>query len=205
MNGFAMPNWEELFVPDLSIAESLLRASVVYVSLVVLFRVVLKRQGGSLGLPDVMLVVLVSECVSQLLTANAKSVPNGLAAVFALLFWNYFLDRLAFYWPWLQRRLEPAPLDLIRDGKPLYENLASEGITDDELEAQLRLNGVDDVAKVKTARLESEGSVSVVEKEKVDSDGAGAMDFDSSTRQLLAAAETFRRALARREASASQK
>ena len=106
---FQMPDWAGILVPDLSLVESFARASVVYLSLVVLFRVVLNRQTGSIGLPDVMLVVLVSECVSQSLSADAKSVPNGLAAVAALLFWSYALDRLSCRWPWLQRRLEPRP------------------------------------------------------------------------------------------------
>lgn len=211
MDGLAMPEWGEVFVPDLSLAESVLRASLVYLSLVVLFRVVLKRQSGSLGLPDVLLVVLVSECVSQSMTSEAKSVPNGLVAVLALLFWNYTLDRVAFYWPWLQRRLEPAPLDLIRDGKPLRENLASEGITDEELESQLRLSGVDDVAKVKTARIESEGSVSVVEKDKSELETpvappalqADSTDFAAATRQFLAAAEALRKAVAWHEERAT--
>ena len=84
-----------------------------------------------------MLVVLVSECVSAALSAEAKSVPNGLAAVAALLFWSFALDRLGHRWPWFQRLLEPEPLPLVRDGKPLRENLDRERITDEELEAQL--------------------------------------------------------------------
>ena len=87
-----MPNWEQMFVPDLSIVETFLRASAVYLALLILFRLVLKRQTGSIGLPDVLLVVLVSECVSASLSAEAKSIPNGLVAALALLLWNYVLD-----------------------------------------------------------------------------------------------------------------
>lgn len=165
MRAFDAPDWAGVFIPDLSLAESFARASAVYLSLIVLFRVVLKRQGGAIGLPDIMLVVLVSECVSNSLSANASSVPNGLAAVAALLFWNYALDRLSGRWVWLRRRLEPEPTPIVKDGRPLRENLAAEGITDDELAAQLRQNGVDDVAKVKAAFVESGGTVSVIEKD----------------------------------------
>src|SRR5215208_3622446 len=81
-----LPDPETMFVPDLSLLESFARASVIYLGLLALFRLVLKRQAGSLGLPDIMLAVLVSECVSQALSAGANSVPNALAAVSALLF-----------------------------------------------------------------------------------------------------------------------
>jgi uncharacterized membrane protein YcaP (DUF421 family) len=164
MKAFEAPEWAEMFVPDASVPETFLRASVVYLSLLVLFRVILKRQGGAIGLPDVMLVVLVSECVSPALTAQASAVPNGLVAVLALLFWNFALDWLASRWGWFRRLLEPDPVQLVRDGKPIEEHMRAEGITDDELAAQLRENGVDDVARVKAAFIESGGSVSVIPK-----------------------------------------
>jgi uncharacterized membrane protein YcaP (DUF421 family) len=162
MHGLLWPDWAGVFVPDASLAESFLRGSAVYLTLVVLFRLVLKRQGGSIGVPDVMLVVLVSECVSSALTANARSVPNGIVTVVSLLFWNYVLDWLAYRFPFARRVLEPEPLELIRDGRIVRENLTREQISHDELAAQLREQGIDEVALVKSAYLESEGSVSVI-------------------------------------------
>lgn len=215
MAAFDMPNWEQVFAPDLSLLESFLRASLVYLALIVLFRIILKRQAGSLGLPDIMLVVLVSECVSSSLSAEANSVPNGLAAVFGLLFWNYLLDRLACRWPWLQRRLEPQPLELVRDGKPIRENMKAEGISDSELSAQLRLNGVEGVAEVKVATIESEGAISVVPKgespssdppvEKEEQKPAdGPPDFEGVARRFRAVAEELQKAVAWHDGKAAE-
>lgn len=197
-----MPNWEQMFVPDVSIVETFLRASAVYLSLLILFRIILKRQTGSIGLPDVLLVVLVSECVSASLSAEAKSVPNGLVAVLALLLWNYALDWLAYRWPWLERRLEPKPLPLVQDGHLLRENMVSEELTDEELMAQLRMNGIDDVSRVKVAFMESGGAISVVPKEegqpkpKSNADQeSDATDFEGSLKRFLAGAENLRAAM----------
>jgi uncharacterized membrane protein YcaP (DUF421 family) len=165
MGAFDLPEWAAIFVPDASLLGSFVRGSVVYLSLIALFRVVLRRQTGSIGLPDIMLVVLLSECVSASLSAEAKSVPNGMAAVLALLFWSYALDRLGHRWAWFQRLLEPPPVPLVRDGRPLREHLDREGITDDELMAQVRAGGVDDLSRVKLATLEPDGNVSVVEQD----------------------------------------
>jgi uncharacterized membrane protein YcaP (DUF421 family) len=209
MSAFGAVDWSGVFVPDASLAESFVRGSVIYLSIIVLFRVALRRQGGSLGLPDIMLVVLVSECVSAALSAEAKSVPNGLAAVAALLFWSYAFDRLGHRWPWFQRLLEPEPLPLVRDGKPLRENLDSEGISDEELEAQLRLQGVADVSKVKLATLEADGEVSVIPKEekgKASPAAKGrleARDLEGAARQFEEAAEQLRAAVARHEEQAA--
>lgn len=158
-----VPSWLiKMFVPDAPLLESFVRGSVVYLCLLVLFRVILKRQSGSVGLPDIMLLVLVSECVSTSLSAEAKSVTNGLVVVAALLFWNYLIDRLCYRFPWLRRRLEPQPLQLVRNGKVCLENMATERITEEELRAKLREQGVDDVSKVKAAFVESEGTISVI-------------------------------------------
>ena len=203
---FSTPDWAGVFVPDLSLVESFARASVVYLSLLVLFRAVLNRQVGSIGLPDVMLVVLVSECVSQSLSASAKSVPNGLAAVAALLFWSYALDRVSCRWPWLQRRLEPRPVEVVKDGKPLRESMDAEGMSDDELAAQLRLNGIDDVAKVKSARIESEGTVSVIPKEDESLAPAATerpAEFASAVRAFAEAAERLKEVIAWHEGRAA--
>jgi uncharacterized membrane protein YcaP (DUF421 family) len=212
---FQSPDWAAVFVPDLSLAESFVRASAVYLSLLVLFRVVLNRQAGAIGLPDVMLVVLVSECVSPALGAEAKSVPNGVVAVAALLFWSFALDKLASRWPWLQRRLEPRPVEVVRDGRPLRENMAREGMTDEELQAQLRVNGIDDVAKVKSAHIEAEGTVSVVPKEEAERAGErekpeqretqapAPPDFDAVLRAFSEAAENLAAAVAWHEGRAA--
>jgi len=211
--GLTMPNWEQMFVPDLSIVETFLRASAVYLALLILFRLVLKRQTGSIGLPDVLLVVLVSECVSASLSAEAKSIPNGLVAALALLLWNYVLDWVAFRWPWLERRLQPRPLPLIRDGHVLRENMESEDLTDEELLAQLRMNGIEDVSKVKIAFIESEGTISVIPEEeeqagsKPDAEKSDtethATDFDGAMKRFLASAENLRAAMAWHEERAT--
>ena len=201
------PDWAAVFAPDLSLVESFARGSAVYLALVVLFRVVLKRQAGSLGLPDVMLVVLVSECVSNALSATANSVPNALVAVLALLFWNYALDRLACRWPWFHRLLEPAPLELVRDGRPIRANLDAEGVSDEELAAQLRQNGVDDLAKVKVAVMESEGTVSVIERDgdrpAPSSDPETPPDVGAAVERFEAAADGLRAAVAWHERRAA--
>ena len=205
VSALQLPEWGQVFIPDASLVESFVRASAVYLSLVVMFRLVLNRQGGAIGLPDVMLVVLVSECVSASISADAKSVPNGLSAVFALLFWNYLLDLLAYRWSWLRRLLEPEPSLIVQDGQPVRKNLERERISDDELAAQLREQGIDDVKNVKVAFIEAEGTVSVIPKERsgvrealrieAQRVPASTPDFDRAGQLFLAAIAEYRAAV----------
>lgn len=201
MSALQLPDWGQVFIPDASLVESFIRASAVYLSLVVMFRLVLNRQTGSIGLPDVMLVVLVSECVSASISVEAKSVSNGLSAVLALLFWNFLLDLLAYRWVWLRRLLEPEPCLIVQDGQPVRENLNRERISDDELAAQLREQGIDDVKNVKVAYIESEGTVSVIPKEgpnhaRIDPPhGKQIPDFERASQLFQAAVAEYRAAM----------
>jgi len=213
MNAFGMPDWGGIFVPDASLLKSFLRGSVIYLSILVLFRIVMKRQSGSLGLPDVMLVVLVSECVSSALSNETKSVLNGLVAVSALLFWSYLLDRLGHRWPWFQRLLEPQPVVLVENGKPNVENLAREGITDDELLSQIREHGIDNLKRVKTAILESEGTLSVIPRSPSgvvpgavaasSSRSAESGEIEEYVKKFVSVADELREAIDRHEQAAA--
>lgn len=171
MPAFQLPDWGGVFVPDGSLFESFLRGTAVYFAVLVLFRLILRRQTGGMGLSDILLVVLASECVSPALTAEMKSVPNGVAALSALLFWSYALDWATDRWPWLNKQLEPPPVELVRDGQKKPDALHAQHVTDDELMSQLRLNGVDDLSRVKVATLEPGGNVSVVERDEADQPG----------------------------------
>jgi uncharacterized membrane protein YcaP (DUF421 family) len=200
MTGFEAPDWAGMWVPDASLVESFLRGTAIYFAILVIFRVIPRRQTGAIGLPDIMLVVLVADCVSNALNMQAKSILNALVAVFTLVFWAFLIDRVEYHWPPLRRWLEPEPLELVRDGKKVEENLRQEQLTDEELAEQLRLNGVEDVSRVKLAVMESSGNVSVIPKEEPVSPPPVApvcvppADFDAAMRQFLLAAQALRTA-----------
>jgi uncharacterized membrane protein YcaP (DUF421 family) len=221
MPGFDAPNWGGMLAPDLSLAESFLRGTLVYFGILVIFRLVLKRQAGGVGLPDIMLVVLVSECVSSSINAEAKSVANGLVAVAAMMFWSFAIDWASFHWPWLRRQLEPKPLELVRDGKKIEQNMRAEQVTDEELVEQLRLNGVEDVSRVKVAYIESCGGVSVIPKEEPQppeqpnaaqetsptgppTASDGVPDFERTMKHFLSAAAELRAAVEWHDARAAE-
>jgi uncharacterized membrane protein YcaP (DUF421 family) len=211
--GFEIPNWAEIFAPNKSLFESFLRGSAVYFTVLVLVRIVPKRQVGSVGLTDVLLLVLLSECVSQALNNNSPSVLNGAVAVLALLFWNFILDWLAFRWPWFRNVLEPQPVQLVRDGQVLAKNMNRERLAEDELLTQLRQKGFDSLERVKSVYLESEGKVSVVPADPPAAVAPGApapdgdtqpKDFEHALRRFMASAKALRDAVDWHEAQAAE-
>lgn len=159
-------DWKSIFSPDVPLFEMILRGSVMYISLFTLLRVVLKRQTGSLGMTDLLLITLIADASQNAMAGQYNSIADGIVLVSTIIFWSYAFDWLSFKFPWFGRLIEPPPLPLIRNGKLLYRNMRRELITEQELMGHLRQQGIDEVGKVKEAFMESDGHISVVEQEQ---------------------------------------
>jgi len=148
---FKVPAWELI-----------LRGSLMYWFLFLVFRFVLRRDVGAVGVADVLLVVLVADASQNAMTGGYTSVAEGGVLVATLIGWNLVLDQMAFRFRWAYRFVEPPPLLLIRHGRLLHKHLRAEMITTAELRAHLREHGVESFADVKSAWLESDGQFSVI-------------------------------------------
>src|SRR4030095_12656121 len=125
-----------------------------YLGLVLTFRFILRRDVGSLGIPDVLFIVIVADAAQNAMSGEYKSIADGIVLVATLVFWNVALDWLAFLSPSVRRFIEPPAVPLIRDGKWVRRNLKHEWITTEEVLSKLREHGIEHISRVKIARLE---------------------------------------------------
>ena len=159
-------DWKLIFLPDVSLLEIILRGSVMYIALFALLRIILKRQTGTLGMTDLLLITLLADASQNAMAGEYKSIPDGIVLVGTLIFWNYTFDWLSFKSEWFGRLIEPPPLPLIKNGKLLRRNMKLELIKEDELLMELREQGMQDISKVKEAYIESDGRISVIQYEE---------------------------------------
>ena len=145
--------------------ELIVRGSAMYLFLLAMFRTVLQRDIGAVGVADILLLVLIADASSNAMSGEYKSVSDGIILVATILGWNFLFDYLSFRFPAVRRIIQPPKLRLVRDGEILYRNLRREFISEDELWAKLRENGVDDLADVRSATMESNGAISVIKRE----------------------------------------
>lgn len=155
-------DWGATFTPGMSLAEILVRSTVVFLALVALLRILPKRQVGTTSLSDLLFMVLVGGIAVEGLIKRVDSLTDVLLILVTIMAWSYALDWLAFRFPRVRRLIEEPPTCLIRDGVVLTENLRGEMISEEEIKAQLRAKDVDDPRMVKEAQLETNGTVSVV-------------------------------------------
>jgi uncharacterized membrane protein YcaP (DUF421 family) len=159
-------DWKAAFLPDTPLLEIVVRGSVMYLALFLLLRVILKRQSGTLGMTDLLLITLLADASQNAMAGEYKSLPDGIVLVSTIIFWNYAFDWLSYKSPRFSRLIEPPALPLIKDGKMLRRNMRQELITEDELMGQLRQQGLDELSKVKAAYIESDGRISVIQREE---------------------------------------
>jgi uncharacterized membrane protein YcaP (DUF421 family) len=139
-----------------------LRGTAVYWLLFLVFRFVVRRDLGAVGIADLLVLVLVADAAQNAMAGDYRTVGDGAVLVLTLIAWNVTFDWLAFRASWFRAFAEPRPLPLVRDGKLLRGNLERQFITEDDLLSKLRQHGCDDLSQVKAATLEADGEVSVI-------------------------------------------
>ena len=158
-------DWDSLFGVHVSPLELVIRGTSIYWFLILVFRFVLRRDIGALGVADILLLVIVADASQNAMAGEYKTISEGLILVTTIVVWNLAIDRMAFRFPWFERFTRPRSIELVHDGRILRKHLAREHMTDDELFAKLRQHGVATLSDVRSARLESDGKISVVSKQ----------------------------------------
>lgn len=161
-------DWDSLFVPSGSLVDILLRGTLMYLGLFLVLRFLLRRQTGGLGISDVLVVVVIADAAQNGMAGEYKSITEGFLLVLTIVFWDFVIDWVGHRFEPLKRLARPEALLLVRDGALVEDNLEREKITHEELRAQLRLQGVDDVADVSKAYIEGDGRVSVIRRKPED-------------------------------------
>lgn len=159
--------WSEIFGLSVSPLEIVVRGTAMYWFLFLLFRLVIRRRVGAVGISDILLLVIIADASQNALSGDYKSVTDGCILVATILAWNMLVDWLTYASITLQRLLEPPPLLLVDRGKLLRRHLRLEFVNEDELRAKLREHGVTDYADVEKAYMESDGEVSVIKRRGV--------------------------------------
>ncbi|TYB35401.1 DUF421 domain-containing protein [Micromonospora sp. AP08] len=160
-----MSDWQRLLVPDTPLWEIALRGSVIYLVLFFLLRVLLKRESGSTGVTDLLVIVLIADAAQNGMSNDYTSITDGVLLVAVIIGWAYLLDLMAYRWPAVARIVQPGSLVLVRDGRVLRRNMRRELVTDEELHSQLRQQGVERLGDVKEVRMESQGQFSVIPRD----------------------------------------
>ncbi|MEO7774910.1 MAG: YetF domain-containing protein [Steroidobacteraceae bacterium] len=160
-------NFGGIFAVHMPVTEIILRGSVIYWFLFLVFRFVLRRDVGSLGIADVLLLVIVADASQNALAGEYKTVSEGLILLSTICGWNYLFDWLSYRYRWFARFTEPPTMLLIRHGRFVTKNLRKAMLTPDETMSKLREQGIAHLRDVRHAYMESDGQISAIRYDNV--------------------------------------
>jgi uncharacterized membrane protein YcaP (DUF421 family) len=141
--------------------ELILRGSLVYLVLFLLFRFSGKRQAGQMTPFDLLLLLIISNAVQNAMVGQDTSVPGGLLVAVVLIAWNQLLGWITSRSRRVETLLEGRPELLVHNGRVFPDVLARNRLSIEELRSALRRQGCFDLNEVAFAVLETNGAISV--------------------------------------------
>jgi uncharacterized membrane protein YcaP (DUF421 family) len=140
------------------------RAFVGFLFILLLARVVGRRELSTLEPFDLILLVVIGDLVQQGITQSDNSVTGALIVLSVIGLMTVLLAYLNFRVRWLRPILEGGLVILIEDGHVIARNLRRERLTVDELEAEARQQQISALEEVRLAVLETNGRISFIPK-----------------------------------------
>jgi uncharacterized membrane protein YcaP (DUF421 family) len=160
----------DLFVPGVSVAEKILRPIVIYLFLVVLLRLGGRRELAQMNAFDLVVLLMLANAVQNAIIGDDNSLLGGIIGGTTLIALNIGVNWYLYRHPGVDRRIEGDPKPLVRQGRLLHHNMKQELITEQELLAMIRRQGVDSVEACEAVTLETSGVISVIAKQPSDAE-----------------------------------
>ncbi len=152
-----MGNWDLAFLAAIAV-----RTAVVFGVLVVGLRITGRRQAGELNLHDLLLVLILANAVQNAMTKGDGRLSVALVSSGTLLGLGTLLAALQSRYPSCERFVVGVPTILAEGGRLNRRNMRREGVSEGELMAAVRDQGLADLSDVRFAVLELDGSISVI-------------------------------------------
>jgi len=149
----------------LTLLQVAVRALIIFFSALVVVRIANKRFFAKKTAFDLILSLILASMMARSINGAERIVPT-IVAGFILAFLHRGLGAAAYRWPRFGYLVKGTTETLIVDGRADDKALRKHNFAEDDLNEELRLNGIESPTDVKLARLERSGDVSVIKKEK---------------------------------------
>ncbi|HZU37260.1 MAG TPA: YetF domain-containing protein, partial [Gemmataceae bacterium] len=125
-----------------------------------------RRQAGELNLHDILLVLILANAVQNAMTQGDGRLTVALVSSGTLVLLGTLLALLQSRFPSLEKHMVGEPTVLVEGGRMLRREMRREGVTEEDVLAAVREQGLADLAAAKLVVLEVDGSISVIPQEQ---------------------------------------
>lgn len=150
---------------DLTVLQVVLRAILLFFATLAVVRTANKRFFAERTAFDVILALMLGSMMARAINGSERLVPTIIGG-FVLALLHRGLAWAAMRWPKTRGWIKGHSQTLLKEGQLDHATMRRHHIAEDDLEEELRLQGVVDRGKIHMARLERNGAVSVIRQEE---------------------------------------
>lgn len=139
----------------------ILRISFFYFFIILIYRLMGKREVGQLGIVDLIVSILIAELVAISVEDTTKSLLASVIPVIVLVILQIILSYISLKSGKIRSILDGTPTFIIKNGKIKYREMIKQKYNLDDLLTQLREKGERNIEDIEYAILENNGTLSV--------------------------------------------
>lgn len=144
----------------------IMRMSFFYVFIILIYRLMGKREVGQLGIIDLIVSILIAELVAISVEDLSVSILKSIIPIICLVILQIVLSYSSLKSSKLRNLLDGVPVFIIKKGKINYKEMVRQKYGLDDLLEQMRERGYRNIEEVEYAILENNGTLSVFPYEK---------------------------------------
>lgn len=144
----------------------IVKTLVLYIFIVVVYRVMGKKEVGKLSIIDLIVSILIAELAAISIEEVDRSILTSIIPIVVLVVIQISISFISLKSVSLRKLIDGNPIVIIKDGKLNFKDMTKLRYTIDDLIAQLREQGIKSIEEVNYAVLENNGKLSVFETSK---------------------------------------
>ena len=141
-----------------------LRTIAVFAFLLVLTRIIGRRELSSLEPFDLILLIVLGDAVQQGLTQDDYSLTGAFLVIGTFAVLQVFVSWIGYRFPRARPILDGEPIIIIEDGQLIERNLKRERLTHAEIAEEARNQQIAHISQVRWGVLETNGQISFIKK-----------------------------------------
>ncbi len=143
--------------------DAVMRASAVYLLLLLIFRLAGRRTMAQMTSFDFVFLLIISEATQNAMLADDFSFTNGALVILTLVGLNVLLSQVKRWYPVAEKWLDGKPTILVAQGHPLTDVMNRARMDErDVLMAARETQGLERMDQIKYAVLEKSGGISII-------------------------------------------
>ncbi len=139
----------------------ILRMSFFYFFIILIYRLMGKREVGQLGIVDLIVSILIAELVAISVEDINKSILSSVIPIICVVILQIFLSYTSLKSGTIRNILDGSPTFIIKNGQVNYKEMVKQKYNLDDLLTQLREKGYRSIEEIEYAILENNGKLSV--------------------------------------------